>query len=218
VRDIVLVGEKHSARARAALAEVDMVFVHSDPSVQPFLHGQLNLDGCAYSLEYTGYVTPRAEPSDGRRGELDCVVVHAGGGRDGAALWEALDVLEGEQRSVKFIRCGQAPGAQMKQTELLGLLRRARGCISMAGYNSVAEWLALRTPTVFVPRRSDSEQLTRLEGLQRTVGGPMCCAEANADGLRQALAALPRAGQTLSRQVWINGQEHFAKRVCEEIT
>jgi len=214
VRDIVLISEKHATAVDQVLSQVDRVFVHSDPAIQPFVPGELRLNGFSEKLEYTGYVTPPVTRKSNRQ---KYVVVHAGGGRDGAPLWLAVDELEKRNKSLTFVRCGQFPGQQKSQRELLNLIGDAGCCISMAGYNSVAEWLKLQTPTIFVPRTSDSEQPARLERLAARVGGPMCSAAATVDDLSNALRWLTQEAAPLRQKPWIDGQNYFARQVCEEL-
>lgn len=215
VRDIVLIAEKHGPAVRDALSIVDAVFVHSDPDIQPFVAGRLQVDKTSTKFEYTGYVTPQVNRKKHPR---DYVVVHAGAGRDGAPLWAALDELEKRYRSLTFIRCGQFTARQRTQGELLNLIDDARCCISMAGYNSVAEWLKFQTPTVFVPRTSDSEQPTRIARLEARVGGPMRAVNATVAELSQALEFISNQPEPINGSVWLDGQTYFARRVCKELS
>lgn len=208
VRDICYLKRNHASMVYDAVSKFDKVFVHSDPSVQPFVVGELDLNKFASKVEYTGYVTPAISRSQAKI--RNQVLVHTGGGRDGKELWETLSELESTRRNVTFIKCGERWETQVQQNELLDMIASSSRCICMAGYNSVAEWLKLLTPTIFVPRTTDSEQLTRVENIQTRLGGPMQIARPSKESLIQALSALDEKA-ACRFEVMTNGQRVVAE-------
>jgi predicted glycosyltransferase len=208
VRDIAILSTRDYIKMSEAAPLFDRIYVHSDPEIIPLDLGRPTPDTVASRLEYTGFVSPpvAAKTSRGLH-----VVAHAGGGHDGKEFWNAVNGLRLAKGNVFFTCCGETPGELMEQPSLMRLLRSAWRSVAMAGYNTVAEYLAFRTPTIFVPRPS-VEQSTRVSRLQRIVGGPMIIADATPEALHSAWEALQN-DKPFRRDVWINGQERFAQSV-----
>jgi predicted glycosyltransferase len=209
VREIPVVSEDAYYRMMEVVQCFDRIFVHSDPNVQALDLGLPMPGAVASRLEYTGYVTPNDETQLPRGRH---VVVHAGGGRDGQPFWKAVHSLRFSMEPTPFICCGVNPDDLTDYRSMAQQLRSAWRSISMAGYNTVAEWLAFCTPTIFVPRQSDSEQMTRVRTLQKRVGGPMMISDATATALRHAWDGL-RDDEPFRAPVWTKGQAHFSNFV-----
>ena len=190
VRDIV-VAPADDRRRREIVERVrtvfDAVLVHGDPRLVTLEASFPLASEIADRLVYTGYVAPPklcpAERGGAGTGE---VLVSAGGGAVGGALLRtALAAL----RSGWF---GDAPwrlltGPNLPSAEFLALaadlpkgvaveryradfpqmLRRCRVSVSQAGYNTVLDLLAARTPAVLVPfaETNETEQSLRAERL-----------------------------------------------------
>jgi predicted glycosyltransferase len=152
----------------------------------------------AHKIRYCGYIRkPCSRPrrSEVRRflrlhPAEKLVLVTPGGGEDGFPLIDAylqgLQNLEGAGEFRSLILCGpEMPAAQQKMLQqrvathsnvelevftddLLGYLDAADAVVSMGGYNTLTEILALNKRTVVVPRTSPSqEQLMRSERFEQ---------------------------------------------------
>jgi predicted glycosyltransferase len=206
VREIPILSEYDYNRMTGVAQEFDRMFVHSDPRVFPLDLGRPLPEAVEKRIEYTGYVTPTANGNVSRLGH---VLVHAGGGLDSKPFWEAVKPIRLAMKQVEFECCGKHPAELASLPSVTLLLRSAWRSISMGGYNTVAEWLAFRTPTIFVPRQSDPEQIKRVRRLQECVGGPMRISDADPEALRLAWDSL-RDDEPFRPGIWINGQERFA--------
>lgn len=180
VRD-VLQRPRKDARARDMIARAreayDRVLVHGDPLLIPVAQSFPEMASLADLVVYTGYVGPAwPVPQAERRG----VLVSAGGGAVGEALLlaavaakpltrlsdEAWLVVSGplsqpgslEASGIRFVRSLPDLPAQLARSVL---------SISQAGYNTMTETLAARTPCVAVPFETDREreQITRAQRL-----------------------------------------------------
>jgi len=209
VRDVPILSEYDYFRMLGVIQHFHRVFVHSDPNAIPFDLGRPIPRALAARIEYTGYVSPT---DNGKIQRGTYVLVHSGGGYDGQAFWEAVNSFRVNMSGVQFKTCGQDPVELMDLVSTMRLLRSAWRSISMAGYNTVAEWLAFRTPTIFVPRRSDTEQLKRLHSLHEFAGGPMVISDPTPEGLRSAWDDLSN-NEPFRANIWIKGQEKFASAV-----
>jgi predicted glycosyltransferase len=209
VRDIPVLSDGDYRRMLEVVPFFDRIFVHSDPFFFPLDLARPLPGTLAARIEYTGYVTPKSGEV-GPRGAY--VLAHAGGGRDGAAFWSAVGVLRREMSHVEFRACGEDPGELAALATVERELRSAWRSVSMAGYNTVAEWLAFRTPTIFVPRHTEPEQLKRLLRLQECAGGPMAISDAEPEALLEAWYRL-RDDEPFRTDVQMGGQEHFAQMV-----
>ncbi len=167
----------------------DYVLVHSDPSLLSFDVSYGRVEPFADKLKYTGFVVreyiPRMSPAVDR----SVVIVSTGGGRDGAgAIDAALDAIGNlaqigyspeviiypgpffPQAKAQLIR-GRLKHLPTHVAVAIGeavgyreTLHRARVSVSMAGYNTCYELLAMGVPMVLWPRRR-REQLLRADVL-----------------------------------------------------
>lgn len=180
VRD-VLQRPRKDARARAMVARAreayDSVLVHGDPTLIPVDHSFPEMASIDDLVHYTGYVGPAwPAPQDKRRG----VIVSAGGGAVGQALLSAavaakpLTRLNDEEwlmvsGPLSQPRSQAASGIRFVRSlpDLPAQLARSALSISQAGYNTMTETLAARTPCVAVPFETDREreQITRAQRL-----------------------------------------------------
>jgi predicted glycosyltransferase len=211
VREIPILSEYDYDRMTGVVGCFDRIFVHSDPVILSLDLGRPIPESVESRIEYTGYVTPNDQSNPGRGTH---VLLHAGGGYDGMPFWRAVNQFSPTMAFVRFVRCGENPNELTSSQLTMQLLRSARRSISMAGYNTVAEWLTFRIPTIFVPRQSDAEQVARIRKLQEYVGGPMAISDATPEGLRSAWEEL-RDNEPFRFPVRTRGQEHFARTVCQ---
>ena len=171
IRDILAPPSKPSKaeRAEAILQEwFDGVLVHSDPHittladswpVTPWLEGRLH---------YTGYVAPApSQPHPGGEGRGE-VLVSAGGGSVGQALFEcAIEaarqsalhwrLLVGGKDSAQRIAALRARAGDLDITiepvrsDFRQMLHGAACSVSMCGYNTALDLLQTGIPAVLVP-------------------------------------------------------------------
>jgi predicted glycosyltransferase len=190
LRDIVVAPEdaqrRHAIVARVR-ADFDAVLVHGDPSLIPLEASFAEAGEVADQLVYTGYVAGFDEPAitEDDAG-ADEVLVSAGGGAVGGALLAAalaarrLGCLAG--LGWRLLAGPNLPPAQFAElsadlpdgvvleryrADFRQMLQRCRVSVSQAGYNTVLDILAARTPAVLVPFADlrETEQTLRAERL-----------------------------------------------------
>lgn len=212
VRDILAAPSK-PARAAQSIEILrnfyDGVLVHASPAFVSLEQSWPVTPEMQKMLLYTGYVAadlPHATPDgDG----ADEILVTAGGGAVGDALFEAA--LEAAAnfggRKWRFLVGGDTRDARIAKLRLraVGLpvvieptrpdfremLQRAALVVAQCGYNTALDVLAAAKPAVFVPYEEggETEQLTRAEALLRI--GPYTIVreqDLTADNLRLATA------------------------------
>jgi predicted glycosyltransferase len=190
LRDIVVAPEdaqrRHAIVARVR-ADFDAVLVHGDPSLIPLEASFAEAGEVADQLVYTGYVAGFDEPAGAKDGAgADEVLVSAGGGAVGGALLAAalaarrLGCLSG--LGWRLLAGPNLPPAQFAElsaglpddvvleryrADFRQMLHRCRVSVSQAGYNTVLDILAARTPAVLVPFADlrETEQTLRAERL-----------------------------------------------------
>ena len=144
-------------------------------------------------LRYCGYID-RANPAllanPRQPGDLPTMLVHAGGGEDGAAtidaVLDALNLMGADRQFACRVIGGPELGAEARER----LARRARGLsgvtwldfcddmgreiaaasliVSMGGYNSICEVLSYRKRAIIIPRSVPvREQRIRAEAMER---------------------------------------------------
>lgn len=188
LRDILVAksGDKAAARRSWAIDLVqrhfDGVLVHGDPSFVPLDASFPEATQLSEKLRYTGLVAP-APPSVS--GERTGVLVSAGGGAVGAHLLTtalaAARLAATETQPWTLIAGPNCPDAVFRELtasdhpqvsvlrshpNLIELMCQHRVSVSQAGYNTVCDALATRTPTVLVPFSTASETEQRLRATQ----------------------------------------------------
>jgi len=168
----------------------DGVLVHSDPMVIPLEDSWPVTPPIRETLRYTGFVAPvlsEAEDGDEGRGEI---LVTAGGGPVGRALFDTaarcagtgllphrwrLLVPPGEIEAMSRLR-RLAPAQRLTveplRPDFRSLLGRAAASVGRCGYNTALDCLALGVPSVFCPFEdgNETEQITRARILARRPG------------------------------------------------
>jgi predicted glycosyltransferase len=210
----VLVDKRKPGRAAEVAARVvrwfDRVLVHADPRLVGLDASFPAARRIAPWLRYTGYVAPELAPRDDGG---DGVVVSAGGGVVGRRLFEAalaaahrLDgacgpwTLVGGRELPEPVWAALRAQAPAKVRllravdDLPALLAGAAVSVSQAGYNTVAEAMALKRPMVLVPfaRGDETEQTRRAEAVA-SIGAARLLSEGELDGVRLAAAVAARA-------------------------
>lgn len=221
VRDVLTAKaapERHREMAALAHARFDCVMVHGDRALIPFDATFPETARIAGRLHYTGYVAP--PPPAGRpAGTAGAVVVSTGGGAVGQRLLETAlaarplsRLAEAPWRLLAGEALGPAAFARLRARARAGVtVERARPdfpallagtalSISQAGYNTVADLLRARVPTVLVPfaEARETEQTVRAQalaarGLARVVAPERLSPARLAAAVDDALVAGPPA-------------------------
>ena len=185
IRDILAPPSKPERAERAeqiVIAHYDAVLVHSDPLATP-LERSWPVSTClAPLLRYTGFVAPPAAvPHPDHVGDGE-ILVSAGGGGVGHALFETAvaaaqllpemrwRLLVGGQDAEETIRSlGSCDNAIVEpaRPDFRQMLHRAAASVSMCGYNTALDLLQAGTPAVFVPfdAGGEVEQSLRAQAL-----------------------------------------------------
>jgi predicted glycosyltransferase len=189
LRDII-VAPAESERQRDIVARVradfDAVLVHGDPDFIPLSASFPLAAEIADRLVYTGYVAASEPGVGGSAAATDEVLVSAGGGAAGGALLRAALAARrlGCQADARWrllagpnlppaefaVLAATAPAGvavERYRADFPALLRSCRVSVSQAGYNTVTDVLAARTPAVLVPFADmlETEQSLRAERL-----------------------------------------------------
>ena len=160
--------ERAQAMVDLASRHYDCILVHADPAIVRAEEFFPEMAQVRDLLKYTGYIC-RGKRVDGPVREE--VIVSAGGGAVGQRLVEtaekarALSALKDRPWTIAM-----GPLSESEPMSLGGLskvrtlpdfaerLPNAAASISQAGYNTIAEVLHARTPSVVVPFETDREQ------------------------------------------------------------
>jgi len=181
---------KHESRALETLNRYfDAVLVHADPGLAELGETFEPFDQIAIPVVYTGYITRRPEPGAGPRlrnwmrigpGEI-LVVVSAGGGSVGAPLLaaaiEAFQKLDTPGRrhmkvfsgpfldAAEFEHLKKMAGTNIQverfTEDFLSYLAAADLSLSMGGYNTTMNILAVGVPALVWPFPQNREQRMR---------------------------------------------------------
>ena len=192
IRDILAPPTKP---AKAAFAEdlvarhYDAVLVHSDPAVTPLDRSWPVSATLAAKLRYTGFVAPpAAAPHPDAQGAGE-IIVTAGGGDVGAALFStAMEAVARDPDHSWRILVGGRDASEIASTLTLKalpnltaeparpdfrqMLHHVRASVSMCGYNTALDILQTRCPAVFVPfdAGNEVEQGIRAKALSEQPG------------------------------------------------
>lgn len=165
----------------------DGVLVHSDPSTTPLSQSWPVSNMLADKLHYTGYVAPAPaglHPDLLGKGEI---IVSAGGGSVGTALFECAVKAAHLYPALKWrmLIGGTNPGAEITRLQGMAigsglrveparpdfrqLLYHAATSVSMCGYNTALDLLQAGTPSVFIPfdDGDEVEQTLRAKSLTK---------------------------------------------------
>ncbi|TCL01514.1 putative glycosyltransferase [Shimia isoporae] len=210
VRDILAPPSKPEKAMRARdilLQHYDGVLVHSDPSVTALTESWPVTADVGALLKYTGYVAQEpagAHPDGVGAGE---VVVSAGGGSVGQALFEAaIEAARGHPLSWRILVGGtdrddriaalrkRAGTLQITiepvRPDFRQMLSGAAASVSMCGYNTAMDLLQSGVPAVLVPFDDGGEVEQTLRGRSLATQGGF-----------EVLMAQDVSAHTLSREV-----------------
>jgi len=239
LRDI-LVAPRSPAKAAEAIRRVeawyDAVIVHGDPSLIDLPASYPAAQAVAAKTYYTGYIAsqpgPEAPPGVGT-GEI---VVSAGGGAVGAALFDAALAARrngfAADRTWRLLLGGDLPaGARERLTaqadatliveparrDFVSLLGRCHVSVSQAGYNTAMDIIQANARAVLVPFATDGEtEQTQRAAAFAARGWAEVVAEGELDATHlaaaiAAAAARPPARRTLN----CDGERQTVRRVTE---
>lgn len=161
----------------------DAVLVHSDPAATRLEISWPVSERLAGKLRYTGYVAPPAAAPHPEQAGAGEVLVSAGGGSVGDALYDcALNaarlipgmrwrLLVGGNDAAERIALYTAKGSpaliEAARPDFRQMLRHAAASVSMCGYNTALDLLQAGTPAVLVPfdAGKEVEQSLRAQSL-----------------------------------------------------
>ena len=166
VRDILAPPSKPAKAERAEqvlLGQYDGVLVHSDETVTPLDTSWPVTEAMRRLLRYTGYVAPAAPaPHPARVGEGE-ILVSAGGGPVGDALFAAAQeaaavipdrpwrlLVGGDPARAKEF-AGPNVIAEPARPDFRSMLPLAAASVSMCGYNTALDLMQTGVPSVLVP-------------------------------------------------------------------
>ncbi|WP_310619565.1 glycosyltransferase family protein [Flexibacterium corallicola] len=186
IRDILVRKQqlhKEEWMAEQAINYYDCILVHADPALIRLEDSFPFAARVNHLIAYTGFVSPTKRGTDPDLPKQEGVVVSCGGGAVGTALLQtainarALSKAAGTTRWRILVGhdigaetftalCAQANEGliiERARPDFPQLIAQAKASISQAGYNTVLDLLATRTPAVLVPfaQGSESEQLQR---------------------------------------------------------
>lgn len=175
--------EKKLTRILTALDDYHGVLVHGDQNLIPLEASFPATSQIQDKIHYTGYVAQTQIPLYGQQRQPE-IIVSAGGGRVGEALWEtAWDVATtwpDENLKWRFL-IGQNLYFSKKshadrlvvepnRPDFLALLAKAKLSISQCGYNTAVDLFLTRTPAIVVPfvgPGGEAEQTIRAHYLEK---------------------------------------------------
>lgn len=213
IRDILAPPSKPSkvAWADAMIARYyDAVLVHADPDVMPLYQSWPVSEALGTRLFYTGFVTQPAAGPHPQHSGLNEVLVSAGGGAVGHALFAAAI---GAARLMPEVRwrllvpgtdaaaevatlAAMAPrnvAVETARPDFRQMLHHASVSVSLCGYNTALDVLQAGCPAVFVPydAGNEVEQGIRARALSGRPGiAQLPSADLTADRLRDEVRRL----------------------------
>lgn len=189
IRDILAPPSKpkKAVQADAMIAEFyDAVLVHSDPAATPLdiswpVSAMLN-----EKLRYTGYVAPAAAQPHPQGAGQNEILVSAGGGSVGDALFEAalqaaklmphtiwrllVGGRDAAERIARFNAMGTPAIIEPARPDFRQMLPHAAASVSMCGYNTALDLLQSGTPAALIPFDAGKEVE---QGLRATSLAPL---------------------------------------------
>ena len=209
IRDILAPPSKpkKAIQADAMIAEYyDAVLVHSDPTATRLEVSWPVSEMLEKKLRYTGYVTPPAPTEHPQRDGDGEVLVSAGGGSVGDALFETACLAAAQMPDTRWrLLVGGSDAAQrIERLQAIGspavieparpdfrqMLPLAAASVSMCGYNTALDLLQCGTPSVLIPfdAGKEVEQGLRAQSLKPMPGFEVVTsADLTPDSLCQAI-------------------------------
>lgn len=227
VRDILAPPSKPAKAARTDdLVDrfYDAVLVHSDPTVTRLETSWPVSESLAKKLRYTGFVAPPPAPPHPQRLGTGEILVSAGGGAVGTALYAcAIDAAKltpgrrwrllvgGSDARARIEALGPTPAnlaCEPARPDFRQMLRHASASVSMCGYNTALDLLQAETPSVLIPfdDGKEVEQTLRARSLSPLPGFEVLTSnDLTPERLCAALAAIQRSPRRDSRTLNFQG-------------
>ena len=218
-------------------AYYDAVLVHSDPALTPLDKSWPVSEALAGKLRYTGFVSPPPSGPHPEAAGLGEILVTAGGGSVGAALFDcaraaaALDrenqwrVLIGGQDAAQ--RCAAlldgATGnfhAEPARPDFRQMLHHAAASVSFCGYNTALDVLQAPCPAVFVPfdAGSEVEQTIRASALAEAPGLDLLVSQdLTPEALLAKIAHVRAEGRGVAERLMADGAARTVEIVSQRL-
>ncbi len=239
VRDVLVTQrrdqDRHDQRAVTALNEhFDAVLIHSDPDLIALNATFSTFEEIRIPTYYTGYIGSNS-PSR-KTARLRQIVVSAGGGRVGRELVEAaadsfpriqrelnleMLIVTGPNGGKSQLPANGRKGPRFVEfiVDMPNMLAQSMISMSQCGYNTAVEVLQTRTPAIFVPyeTRSEDEQLRRAELLaQKGCVELLRQRSLTSDAIANAASRILSMKQKKSFNVDLNGAARSSDLIREE--
>lgn len=227
IRDILAPPSKpkKAIQADAMIAEYyDAVLVHSDPTATRLEVSWPVSEMLEKKLRYTGYVTPPAPTEHPQRDGDGEVLVSAGGGSVGDALFETACLAAAQMPDTRWrLLVGGSDAAQrIERLQAIGspavieparpdfrkMLPLAAASVSMCGYNTALDLLQCGTPAVLIPfdAGKEVEQGLRAQSLKPMPGFEVVTsADLTPDSLCQAIREAMTSPRRSNDRLHFNG-------------
>jgi predicted glycosyltransferase len=207
----------------------DGVLVHSDPTTTPLEQSWPVSEALYQKLHYTGYVAPtpaKPHPQNIGAGEI---IVSAGGGSVGKALFEcAIETAQlNTDQKWRLLIGGANPSAEVGRLKNLAnrvnitieparsdfrqLLNHAACSVSMCGYNTALDVLQAGTPSVFIPfdDGGEVEQTLRATSLAKHPSFAVVSSKVlSPETMLEAVKKVKAAGSFQSNTLKFNGAQN----------
>jgi len=214
----------------------DGVLVHSDPITTPLSQSWSVSGMLADKLHYTGYVAPASPGLHPDQMGKDEIIVSAGGGSVGTALFEcavqaahlnpALKwriLIGGADSDAEITRLqGMAIGSGLQvepaRPDFRQLLHHAAASVSMCGYNTALDLLQAGTPSVFIPfdDGGEVEQTLRAVSLAKHPSFAVVPSKGlTPQTLLEAIQSVQNAGRFNSDNLKFNGADETVRITTE---
>ncbi|NIZ62024.1 glycosyltransferase [Sedimentitalea sp. CY04] len=237
IRDILAPPSKpkKAVQADAVIAEYyDAVLVHSDPSATQLEISWPVSAMLGEKLQYTGYVAPPAPTEHPQRAGNGEVLVSAGGGSVGDALFETacLAVAQMPDTRWRLLVGGSDAAQRIERLQAIGspavieparpdfrqMLPLAAASVSMCGYNTALDLLQCGTPAVLIPfdAGKEVEQGLRAQSLKPMPGFEVVTsADLTPDSLCQAIQDAISAPRRDTANLHFDGANQAVKIAIE---
>lgn len=241
IRDILAPPSKPSkaAFAESQIAQFyDAVLVHSDPEITPLSVSWPVSEALSCKLYYTGFVVPPSPLPHPNQLGADEILVTAGGGNVGAALFATV-LKAATQDPAQQWRLLVGGGGKLddltKSTpsnvtveaarpDFRSMLHHAAASVSMSGYNTALDVLQTGCPALFVPFDvgGEVEQTLRAKVLAKRQGiSVIKASELTPEGLLAALSDLtnqPRPAPVTDSFDGAANSVALLRDLCEQMT
>ncbi|WIY26177.1 glycosyltransferase family protein [Parasedimentitalea psychrophila] len=230
IRDILAPPSKPKKASQAdsmIAAYYDAVLVHSDPTATRLEVSWPVSEMLAGKLRYTGYVAPPAPIAHPQRAGHGEVLVSAGGGSVGDALFETallaaaqmpdtqwrllVGGTDAAQRIEHFQAISSPAIIEPTRPDFRQMLPLATASVSMCGYNTALDLLQCGTPSVLIPFDAGNEveqglranSLAPLDGIEVVTSATL-----TSESLRTAVLSAMAAPRRATDGLLFDGASH----------